>query len=62
VRSRAKLVLKTMKEYQDLESLISKYNLTTVAKRTGEIYIALRCSTSVHSQCIDYLSTKHLMT
>jgi hypothetical protein len=50
VRSRAKLVLKTMKEYQDLESLISKYNLTTVAKRTGEIYIALLnfCSRSMH--------------
>jgi hypothetical protein len=39
-----------MKEYQDLESLISKYNLTTVAKRTGEIYIALLnfCSQSMH--------------
>jgi hypothetical protein len=50
VRSRAKLVPKTMTEYKALESLKSKYNLTSVAQGTGDIYISLLnfCSRLMH--------------
>jgi hypothetical protein len=49
-RSRSKTLPETMDQYQNLEELISRFDLTTLAHETGSIYLALFnfCNANMH--------------